>query len=43
MIFGCEWIRKDLERGAGVEDILEKANAKLAAFRTTRRKYLLCR
>jgi uncharacterized protein YbbC (DUF1343 family) len=40
MIFGCEWIRKDLEKGASVENILKRANAELAEFMPKRKKYL---
>ncbi len=43
MIFGCDWIRKELEKKASVETILDRAEIELKDFMPRREKYLLYR
>jgi len=41
VMFGCEWIRKDIEAGAEPGDMEKKWAAKLEEFTVLRKKYLL--
>lgn len=41
MIFGCDWVRGDLELGKSANGIVKKMERELSKFEATRKKYLL--